>query len=71
MPDVDRKHILHILKKHKRSSKRKVQVSNEQSKSMEVTTSDSSFNSKNSKTSHSSVNKDWENWVLVHDKKCC
>jgi hypothetical protein len=69
MPDVDRKHILHILKKHKRSSKRKVQVSNEQSKSIEVTTSNSSFNSKNSKTSHSSVNKDLENWVVVHDKK--
>jgi len=68
MPDVDRKQIIHILKKHKRNVKRRGQASNDHSQSIEVTTSNSSFNSANTKTSHSSVNKDLENWVMVHDK---
>jgi hypothetical protein len=60
MPEGDRKQILNFLKKQKRSkkaSKGKCQLTNE-----DTSTSESS------KNSNSSVNKDWENWVILHGK---
>jgi len=60
MPANDRTQILHILKKQKR--KRKERIVNHRSKATPDSTSDSS------KNSTSSVNKDWENWVLLHGK---
>jgi hypothetical protein len=64
--DNDRKQILHILKKHKRDSKRKEEVGNNNSSSAAVPILECS---KNSKNSSSSVNKDLENWVVLHGKK--
>jgi len=60
MPAVDKKEILKILKK--RDSKRKARKSSLRSKSEEILSSESS------KNSNSSVNKDWENWILMHEK---
>jgi hypothetical protein len=66
MPDNDRKQVLHILKKHKRNSKRQMEVGNNNLSSAAVSTSECS---KNSKNSSSSVNKDLENWLVLHGRK--
>jgi len=58
MSSVDRREILKILKKKER--KRKVCTN----KSKDTSTS----NSESSKNSTSSVNNDWANWVVLHDK---
>jgi hypothetical protein len=60
MPVRDRKHILSILKKHK--NKRNLRDACDNSKAAISSTSDSS------KISTSSVNKDWENFVVLHGK---
>ena len=57
MSDVDRKDILKILNKKRRKSKGRM---TEQNSKAAANTSDSS------KNSSSSVNKDWENWVVLH-----
>ena len=61
MPSGDRREILKILKKH--NKKRKVRKSLKSSKSGDHSNSDSSMNS------NSYVNKDWENWVVMHGNK--
>jgi len=58
MPLADRREILKILKKKER--KRKVCTN----KSKETSTS----NSESSKNSTPSVNNDWANWVVLHEK---
>jgi len=60
MPEMDRKQILKFLKKQERL--KKAHKAKHHSKEAGNSTSDSS------KNSTSSVNKDWENWVLVHGK---
>jgi hypothetical protein len=60
MPVRDRKHILSILKKHK--NKRNLRDASDKSKAAISSTSDSS------KISNSYVNKDWENFVVLHGK---
>lgn len=60
MSASERKQILKILKKHK--SKRRVKKGSINSKAAAISSSESS------KNSSSSVNKDWENWVLVRGK---
>jgi hypothetical protein len=60
MPAFERKQILKVLKKHK--SKRRVIKESINSKAAAISSSESS------KNSSSSVNKDWENWVLVRGK---
>jgi len=61
MPVCERKQILDFLRKQKR--KRKEGAAKHQTKATNVSTSDSS------NKSSSSVNNDWENWVLLHGKK--
>jgi hypothetical protein len=60
MPANDRKEILKILKKHDKS--RKIRKGKHISSDTGKETSDSS------KNSSSSVNKDWENWVVLNGK---
>jgi len=60
MSDMDRREILKILKKQ--NMKRKVRKVTNNTKAATNSTSDSS------KNSSSLVNKDWENWVLLHGK---
>jgi hypothetical protein len=60
MPVNDRKEILKILKRHDR--KRKTRKGKNKSTSADTSTSEST------KNSVSSVNKDWENWVLLNGK---
>ena len=60
MPSGDRKEIMRILKHRYR--KRKARKSSLATKSVDISTSQSS------KHSNSSVNKDWENWVVMHEK---
>ena len=61
MPVCERKQILDFLRKQKR--KRKEGAVKHQTKATNVSTSNSS------NKSSSSVNNDWENWVLLHGKK--
>jgi hypothetical protein len=61
MPASDRKQILHILKKQKITRKGKVMCNT--SKNV------SGSNSNSSKGSHSSINNDWENWVVLQGKE--
>jgi len=60
MPVNDGRQILKILRKHKHKQKA-ISVS-KNSKAAATPSSDSS------KNSNSSVNKDWENWVVLHGK---
>jgi len=60
MPSADRKEILKILKKQ--NHKRKTSKVTQTSKPATISNSDSS------KNSSSYVNKDWENWVVLHYK---
>lgn len=60
MSELDRKQILHILKKQKRHIK--VRKGKNHSKEAGTSTSESS------KNSNSSINHDWENWVILHGK---
>jgi len=59
MPAADRKHILKLLKKQKQ--KQKVSAASKKGQAAV----NSSLNSSNNS---SSVNKDWENWVVLHGK---
>jgi hypothetical protein len=61
MSSGDRKDVLKILKKHERYRKARKQSSN--SKAATIPLSESSGNS------NSSVNKDLESWVVLHEKK--
>jgi len=60
MSEVDRKQILHILKKQERY--KKARKGKHCSKEAGTSTSESS------KNSNSSVNNDWENWVILNGK---
>jgi len=60
MSKVDRKQILHFLKNQKRSKK--------ESKGKCQSTQAHTSTSESSKNSNSSVNNDWENWVILHGK---
>jgi len=59
MPKKDKKAILKVLKKQARKRKEVSNASNVVVNS----------NSNSSNNSSSSMNKDWENWVLLHGKK--
>jgi hypothetical protein len=60
MPDVDRREIIKILKKQDR--KRRARKATQRSKAAVTSMSEST------KNSSSSVNKDWENWVVLKGK---
>jgi len=66
MPVRDRKQVLHFLKKHKRHNNRQVEDGNN---TLDAAKGSTSVCSKDSKNSTSSVNKDWENWLVLHGKK--
>jgi len=60
MSTVDRKQSVHFLKKQKRY--KKSSKGKHHSKQTDIATSESS------KNSNSSVDNDWENWVILHGK---
>jgi len=59
LPSKDRKKILKVLKKQERKR-------NTASKASKETTTSTSTSTN---TSNASVNKEWEHWVVLHDKK--